>query len=589
MKRVIVLLLIIAAIGAGAGAYYMTRGSNEVQVNTLPVTRGDIIDTVGATGAMQAVTTVTVGSQVSGNIASLGADFNSIVHKGQVIAKLDPSLFEAQLQQAKANLNQARANLNKAKSDLERSKVQLLDAQQKYTRAKELSVKQLETQSDLDAAKIAVDSASASLESQQATVVQAEAAVSQSEATVNQNQVNLDHTVIEAPIDGIITQRSVDVGQTVQASMSAPTLFIIAADLTKMQINANIDEADVGRIRPGQTTTFRVDAYPGEQFEGTVAQIRLNPVVIQNVTTYGTIINVPNPDLKLKPGMTANLRVQIARRSNAVRVPNTAVRFRPTLDVFAALNEPVPPEAQAGGGRGRGGRAQGGGGVGGSPGDGPGTAGGPGAPGAPIGARADNPVKHRVQGNDQGNGGGPSGPRGQGDQGAGGGGSGRGGRGGGGDSPERQAQMLERFKTMAPDQQKQFIERMKSRGQDVSAFEKTKVAKKAPVLSQPKYGAPQSGETIDALFAPLPTIESSGRAWLYLSDKKELKPVNLRLGITDGTNTELISGELQPGQELVTGVILGSARTAAGAAAGNPLLPNQRGGNQGFGGGGRGR
>ncbi len=314
MKRAIIVLLIIAAIGAGAGAYYMRRNGNEIQVNTLPVTRGDLVDTVGATGAVQAVTTVTVGSQVSGNISELHADFNSIVHKGQVIAKLDPSLFEAQLQQAQANLNQARANLNKAKSDLDRSKVQLLDSQQKFKRAKELAAKQLETQSDLDAAKIAVDTAQASLQSQQATVVQAEAAVSQSEASVNQNQVNLDHTIIEAPIDGIITQRSVDVGQTVAASMSAPTLFIIAADLTKTQISANIDEADVGRIRPGQTVTFRVDAYPGEQFEGTVSQIRLQPVVVQNVTTYGTIIDVPNPELKLKPGMTANLRVQIAKR-----------------------------------------------------------------------------------------------------------------------------------------------------------------------------------------------------------------------------------------------------------------------------------
>jgi HlyD family secretion protein len=602
MKRAIIVLLIIAAIGAGAGAYYMTRGGNEVQVNTLPVTRGDIIDTVGATGAMQAVITVTVGSQVSGNIASLGADFNSIVHKGQVIARLDPSLFEAQLQQAKANLNQARANLNKAQSDLEHAKVMLLDAQQKYTRAKELSVKQLETQSDLDAAKIAVDSAQASLESQQATVAQSEAAITQSEASVNQNQVNLDHTVIEAPIDGIITQRSVDVGQTVQASMSAPTLFIIAADLTKMQINANIDEADVGRIRPGQTTTFRVDAYPGEQFEGTVAQIRLNPVVIQNVTTYGTIIDVPNPELKLKPGMTANLKVQIAKRTNAVRVPNTATRFRPTLDMFTALNQQVPPEAQPGGGRGRGGRGQGGTGGGGSlatgvaagPGTGPGT--GPGAPtafaqrsgsptpGGPVGAAADNPLKPSARGD----GGGRFGRGGQGDQGA--GDPGRGGRGGGGDNPERRAQMLERFKTMAPDQQKQFIERMKSRGQDVTAFEKTTVTKKAPPV-QPKYGVVQSGETIDALFGPIATVESSGRAWLYLSDKKELKPVNLRLGITDGTNTELVSGELQPGQELVTGMILGSARTSAAAGAGNPLLPqNQRGNQGGFGGGGgRGR
>src|SRR5437879_6083447 len=259
MKRAITVLAIIGVIGAGAGAYYIKNKNTDVAVNTSPVTRGEIVDTVGATGTLQAVTTVQVGSQVSGNISWLGADFNSIVKKGQVVARLDPSLFEAQLEQSKANLNQTRANLAKAQSDLERTKVQLTDAQQKYTRAKELAAKSLLPQSDLDAAKIAVDTAEAGLASQQATVSQTQAAVSQSQASVNQNQVNLDHTIITAPIDGIVTQRSVDVGQTVAASMQAPTLFIIAADLTKMQVSANIDESDIGRIRPGQHVTFRVD------------------------------------------------------------------------------------------------------------------------------------------------------------------------------------------------------------------------------------------------------------------------------------------------------------------------------------------
>ena len=358
MKRAITVLLIIAAIGAGAGAYYIRRGGPEIQVNTSPITRGDIIDTVGATGTLQAVTTVQVGSQVSGNIQWLGADFNSIVKKNQVIARLDPSLFDAQLQQSRANLSQTRANLTKAQSDLDRSRVQLVDAQQKYTRAKELAARSLLPQSDLDAAKTAVDSAQASLASQAATVTQTQAAVSQSQASLNQTQVNLDHTIIAAPIDGIVTQRNVDVGQTVAASMQAPTLFVIAADLTKMQVNANIDESDVGRIRPGQHVTFRVDAYPTETFEGTVAQVRLQPVVVQNVTTYGTVIDVPNPQLKLKPGMTANVKVEIAKRTDVLRMPNAALRFRPTPEVFAALNQQVPPEAQSasGGGGGRGGR-----------------------------------------------------------------------------------------------------------------------------------------------------------------------------------------------------------------------------------------
>src|SRR5258707_2965528 len=362
MKRAIIGLLIVGAVGAGVGAIYVRRGGPEVQVQTSPVTRGDIVDTVGATGTLQAVTTVQVGSQVSGNIQMLGADFNSIVKKGQVIARLDPSLFDAQLQQARANLNQTRANLMKAQSDLERTKVQLIDAQQKYTRAKELAARSLLPQSDLDSANIAVDTAEAMLASQQATVTQAQAAVSQSQASVNQNQVNLDHTTITAPIDGIVTQRSVDVGQTVAASMQAPTLFIIAADLTKMQVNANIDEADVGRIRPGQHVTFKVDAYPTDTFEGTVSQIRLQPVVVQNVTTYGTVIDVPNAELKLKPGMTANVKVEIAKRTDALRLPNAALRFRPTNEIFAALNQAVPPEAQFAGGRGgRGGQGGGGG------------------------------------------------------------------------------------------------------------------------------------------------------------------------------------------------------------------------------------
>jgi len=557
MKRAIFVVLIIAAIGAGAGAYYMRHGGTAITVNTAPVTRGEIIDTVGATGTLQAVTTVQVGSQVSGNISYLGADFNSIVHKGQVIAKLDPSLFQAQVEQA-------RANLLRAQADVEHNKVALIDAQQKYTRAKELAARQLLPQSDLDAAKTAVDSAQATLQSSQAQVAQAQ-------ASLNQNQVSLDHTIIEAPIDGIVTQRSVDVGQTVAASLQSPTLFIIAADLTKMQVNANIDEADVGRIRPGQNVTFRVDAYPIDEFLGTVSQIRLQPVVVQNVTTYGTIIDVPNKDLKLKPGMTANLKVQIARRADVFRVPNAALRFRPNTDVFATLNQPVPPEAQFGGGA-RGGR---GGGQGGGQ-----RAGGRASPAASAqqsvssGARAGRPADSVQSGQGGQNAGGQPGRGGQGR------GAGRGP--GGGDDPDRRARALDRFKGMSPDEQTQFIARMKDRGQDVTAFEqaRTALAPKKPA-SKPKSGAPQPAETIDALFAPLPTVESQGRAWLYVD--KQLKPVRLRLGITDGTNTELLGGELQPGTEVVTGVIMsGGTRPAAAAGAGNPLLP-QRGGGPGRG------
>jgi HlyD family secretion protein len=546
MKRTITVLLLILAIGAGAGAYYYTRGGAEPQVNTAPITRGDVVDTVGATGTLQAVTTVQVGSQVSGNISWLGADFNSIVKKGQVIARLDPSLFQAQLQQARANLGQSQASLAKAKSDLERMKVMLVDAQQKYTRAKELAARQLLPQSDLDAAKIAVDSAQASLAAQEATVNQAQAAVNQSQASVNQNQVNLDHTVIEAPIDGIVTQRSVDVGQTVAASMQAPTLFIIAADLTKMQVNASIDEADVGRIRPKQHVTFRVDAYPTEDFHGTVAQIRLQPVVVQNVTTYGTVIDVPNTDLKLKPGMTANVKVEIAKKTDVLRVPNAALRFRPTAEIFAALNQAVPPELTGRGGRNRNAQAQ-----------------GSSSPQSPVGTQGS--ATPQPQGATNGGSAAPSGDRGNG-----------GGR--GGDPSERQARMMERFKTMTADEQKQFIARMKERGIDTSALEKASqpAVAKTPADAKSKNAAPV--ETIDALFAPLPPVESRGRVWLYIDH--QLKPVNVRLGVTDGTNTELLSGELQQNQEAVTGVTgVGSTRAVnTGGGTGNPLMPSGRGG-----------
>jgi HlyD family secretion protein len=562
MKRALIGVLIVAAIGAGAGAYYIKRGNPDIQIVTAPITRGDVVDTVGATGTLQAVTTVQVGSQVSGNIQWLGADFNSIVKKGQVVARLDPSLFQAQLEQSRANLMQARANLAKAQSDLERTRVQLTDAQQKYTRAKELSERSLLPQSELDSAKIAVDTAQAQLAAQQATVSQATAAVSQSQASVNQNQVNLDHTIITAPIDGIVTQRSVDVGQTVAASMQAPTLFVIAADLTKMQVNANIDEADVGRIRPSQHVTFRVDAYPTETFEGTVSQIRLQPVVVQNVTTYGTVIDVPNAQLKLKPGMTANVKVEIAKRSDVLRVPNAALRFRPTADVFAALNQPVPPEQQfAGGGRQNRGNRGAGASV---PGAG---ASAQGATGISQGAGTSG---QSAETNDSGE---------------------RRGGGRGGFDPAR---MMERFKTMSPDEQKQFIARMKDRGQDASAFEK-EMSAKAPQKPdstsalRPKYGSAAPPQTIDALFAPLPVVETRGRAWLFMNH--ELKPVNLRLGVSDGTYTELVSGELQANMEVVTGVTgLGTTRAQPGqGGSGNPLMPGGR-GPGGFGGpGGRGR
>jgi HlyD family secretion protein len=297
-------------------------------VSTVAVTRGEIVETVTATGTVAAVTTVQVGSQVSGTVAWLGADFNSVVHKGQVIAKLDPSLLEAQLRQS-------RANLAKAQADVERARVQLTDANQKYARAVQLAAKQILARSDLDAATLAVESGEADVHAAQAQLAQAEAAL-------YQNEVNVAHAIITAPIDGIVVSRSVDVGQTVAASLQSPTLFEIAADLTKMQVKASVDESDMGRVRAGESVSFTVDAYPDETFTGTVSQVRLQPTVVQNVTTYSSIINVANPDRKLKPGMTASIQILIARRTDALRVANAALRFRPTAAMFAALGSQEP-------------------------------------------------------------------------------------------------------------------------------------------------------------------------------------------------------------------------------------------------------
>jgi HlyD family secretion protein len=309
-------VLTVAVITAAIATYYgNTANAVAPAYITAPVTRGDVVDTVEATGTLEALETVEVGSQVSGTIKSLHADFNSSVKAGQVIARLEPSLFEAQVQQAQSSLLRLEA-------DVERARVTLDDSQVKLRRANELWEKQLIARTDLEAADATMKQAQAALKS-------AEAQLEQGRASLNQNQVNLSHTVIRAPIDGIVISRNVNVGQTVAASMSAPVLFVIARDLTRMRVNARIGEADIGRIAPGQPATFTVDAYPGATFSGTVSQVRLQPTVESNVVSYVTLIDVANRDLKLKPGMTANIGVEIARSDDTLRVPASALRFQP--------------------------------------------------------------------------------------------------------------------------------------------------------------------------------------------------------------------------------------------------------------------
>lgn len=324
MKRTLTILAaLVVAATLTLRAFYGGDEANDAAVTAEEVTRGSIVSTVSATGTLEAVTTVQVGSQVSGMIEALHADFNSIVKKGQVLARLDQSLFNSALEQAQANLVRAEA-------DHERARITLADADTKLARAKELARRQLIPVNDLDTADMNQKNAASQVRSAQASVGQARAAVEQA-------RMNLAKTVIASPIDGIVVSRNVDAGQTVAASMSAPTLFLIAADLTQMQLNASIDEADLGKVADGQPVTFTVDAYPGETFRGTVRQVRLNPVIESNVVTYAAIISAANLELKLMPGMTASLSVEVDRRDDVLRIPAGATRFKPSAEVLTAL------------------------------------------------------------------------------------------------------------------------------------------------------------------------------------------------------------------------------------------------------------
>jgi len=325
MKRKLTLFAgLVTAATITVSAFYSRGGDPKLAISTETVSRGPIVKRVSASGTLEAVTTVQVGSQVSGSIDSLYADFNSIVKKGQLLARLEPSLFRAAIEQAQANLDRAQA-------DHERVRVTLTDAETKLQRARQLADRQLIPANELADAEVAKATADAQLRASAAGVTQAR-------ASLEQAQVNLSKTVITSPIDGIVISRNVDAGQTVAASLSAPTLFVLAADLTQMQLNASIDESDLGAINAGQSVRFTVDAYPGETFAGVVKQVRLSPVVTSNVVTYAAIVTAPNPELKLKPGMTATLDVEVARTDNAVRVPAGAIRFKPTAEQLEAMN-----------------------------------------------------------------------------------------------------------------------------------------------------------------------------------------------------------------------------------------------------------
>ncbi|PYS33923.1 MAG: HlyD family secretion protein [Acidobacteria bacterium] len=399
-KKPLILGIAGAAVASVVAFYFWGGQANAAQYLTAKVDRGNLRNTVTATGTLQAVTTVQVGSQASGTISALSADYNSVVKKGQIVAQLDPAVSKAQVDQARANLQQAQASLQQARAAVANSRAGVSDAQAKAEAAASTAqnnqagvagaranlavlkaqqddalsyLKQQQSllksgvvpQRDLDVAQTAYQTAQAKydqaaaqlnqaiLSEQMAAgsgVAQSQAQVQQSQAQVQQSQaqvqaaeaqvqqaaaalqlaeVNLAHTTITSPIDGIVVSRDVSVGQTVAASLSAPTLFTIANDLTKMQVIANIDQADIGVVENAKSVKFTVDAFPGKDFDGKIEQMRLNPQNVQNVVTYNVVIDVDNPDQKLKPGMTANLTITIDERNNVLKVPNAALRFIP--------------------------------------------------------------------------------------------------------------------------------------------------------------------------------------------------------------------------------------------------------------------
>ncbi|MEO5863421.1 MAG: efflux RND transporter periplasmic adaptor subunit [Nitrospiraceae bacterium] len=333
MRRVI-LIMSVLAVGLAIGGYVFFNGERKVPVRyrSAEVERGSVISLVTATGMINPVVSVQVGTQVSGMIKSLHADFNSVVKAGDIVATIDPEPFRARRDQAVGNLEMSKANFARAKIDLAQRKREL-------GRVKSLVAQEFVSQNDVEIAAMNFQLA-------EAQVNVAWAQVKQAEAALNAVELDLKYTVIRSPVNGIVVARNVEVGQTIAASFATPNLFLIALDLTKMQVDTNVSESDIGGITEGKEATFTVDAYPGHQFSGTIRQVRLAPINVQNVVTYNVVVNVENQDLRLKPGMTANVSIVVAQRDAVLNVPNAALRFTPPISGPADRTKPVGTPAK---------------------------------------------------------------------------------------------------------------------------------------------------------------------------------------------------------------------------------------------------
>lgn len=565
MKRTLSLVAVVLGIAAAVwGYFYVQSRGSAPQYRVARVERGPLTAAVSATGNLNAVITVQVGSQVSGQIKELFADFNSVVKKGQVIARIDPETFEAKVNQARAEVDSARATvlnqqaqIERARADVEsaraayaeakaqtaRAQVTVVDTKRDLDRKTALLSKELIAKSDLDTSEANYDSAAASLEATrakeqaavaainsvdaqrrvaEAQLVSAQAQVAQKQAALAQAQVDLDHTTIRAPVDGVVVSRQVDVGQTVAASLQAPVLFTIAQDLTKMQVETSVDEADIGRTRLDGPVTFTVDAFAGEIFRGRVTQIRKAAQIVQNVVTYTVVVEVNNPEQRLLPGMTANVKLVVAEKSNVLKVPNAALRFRPPGEAA----EPAGGTSAARGGTSR--PADGGGGQG-------------------AGRSAD----------------------------------GQGGR----QSLEEIRERLVRGLTLTREQQakldpilQESREQMRAlRGAGLGDAERQAESQRIREETRKRIREILTAEQqarYDQLAGNARGGGTPGRIYVVGPDGKP-RPVSVTLGISDGSATEVLGGDAQEGQQVVIGQAGGTTRPgtgSTGAPGGAPRL-----------------
>jgi HlyD family secretion protein len=575
MKRIVSLVAVAVVVGAGVWGYLYTQSRGSApKYRTARVERGPLTAAVSATGNLNAVTTVQVGSQVSGQIKELMADFNTLVKKDQVIARIDPEIFqakvnqaqadvasaqatvinqEAQVQKAKADVENAKAALAEGKANTAKAQVSVVDGKRDLDRKTQLFRRELIANSDLDSAQAvydsavaqvdasrakeqslsaAIQSATAQLRVADAMLLSARAQVDQKKAGLVQAQADLEHTTIRAPVNGVVVSRAVDVGQTVAASLQAPILFTIAEDLTKMQVEVSVDEADIGRIRLEDRVTFTVDSFPAQTFAGVVTQIRKAAQVVQNVVTYTVVVAVDNPRGHLLPGMTANAKMIVSEKPSVLKVPNAALRYRP-----AGADSPPP-------------------------GSGPG-------PGAGAPAR-------------QGGGGG----------GGGGGGERAGGERGGGGRPsvEQIRERLVASLKLTEDQQKKLDpilqdsrQQMQTvreapegerqqRAQKIREATRLRIREILTAEQQARYDETSGGG--GAAGGRDPQSGSPGRVWIVDGDK--LKSVQLTLGISDGSSTEVLRGDLSEGQDLVIGAAGPASRPGSSQGQGSSSAPRPR-------------